>query len=153
MSKSFYSLLLVPVLLSASAWAAEYNYAELQTKNLEEMTSVVRKQQQKVKGYIKDDDTDSAIAALKSAARYVLARPDRDENMVTKVIAPIKTQLKELNAFEKSMDELVQQAIDGIKDDNVKPVDRATYYFVLMNFMSEFKPDIANNPKIRPIFQ
>ncbi len=153
MSKSFYCLLVVPVLLSAQLWAAEYNYAELQTKSLDEMTSVVTKQQQKVKKYIAEDDTDSAIAALKSAARYVLARPDRDENMVAKVITPIRTQLKELNAFEKSFAEVVQQAIDGLKDDKAKPVDRSTYYFVLINFMAEFKPDLKNNPKIRPIFE
>jgi hypothetical protein len=141
------------VLLSVQSHAAEYTYAELLTKNLDEMTSVVTKQQQKVKKYIKEDDTDSAIAALKSAARYVLARPDRDENMVTKVIAPVRTQLKELNAFEKSMDEVVQKAIDGLKDDNLKVVDRATNYFVLVNFMAEFKPDLTNNPKIKPIYE
>ena len=153
MSKFFCLIAILSVLLSTRSEAAEYNYAELQTKSLEEMTAVVTKQQKKARNYVKEDDLDSAIAALKSASRYVLARPDRDENMVAKVIAPLRSQLKELNAFENTFDEIVSEAVNGLKDDKAKVVDRATYYYILLNFMAEFRPDLKQNPKIRPIYE
>lgn len=153
MSKLFYSLLTLPVLLSTCAFAADYNYAELQTKTLDEMTAVVTKQQQKAKRYLKDDDKDSALVALKSAARYTLARPDRDENMVAKVIGPIRSQLRELSSFEKTFNDLITESIAGLKNEKLKPIDRATHYFVLINFMAEFRPDLKMNPQIRPIYE
>lgn len=153
MSKSFYLIVFVSVLLSIASFGAEYNYAELQTKTLDEMTAVVKKQQQKVQKYLNDDDQDSAVVALKSAARYVLSRPDRDDNMVSKVMAPIRSQLKELNVFEKAMGDVVEQAISGFKNMSSKPVDRGTSYYVLVNFLAEFRPDLKMNPKIRPIYE
>lgn len=132
--------------------ATEYNYAKLQTRSLDDMNAVVRRQIVKAKKFNNEDDTASAIAALQAAAQYTLSRPDRD-NLVSKVIAPIRTELKELNSLETTMQNIVAIAINGLNNKSLKPSDRGTYYFVLINFMSEFKPDLKMNPAMRKAYE
>ncbi len=132
--------------------AGEYNYAKLQTRSLDDMNAVVRRQLQKAKKFTNEDDTNSAVAALQAAAQYTLSRPDRD-NLVSKVIAPVRTELKELNSFETTMQNIVAIAIKGLNNTSLKPSDRGTYYFVLINFMSEFKPDLKMNPQMRKAYE
>lgn len=132
--------------------AGEYNYAKLQTRSLDDMNAVARRQIAKAKKFNNEDDPDSAIAALQAAAQFTLSRPDRD-NAVTKVIAPIRTELKEMNVMEATMHKIVMTSIAGLNNKSLKPSDRATYYFVLINFMSEFKPDLKTNPKMRQSFE
>lgn len=132
--------------------ATEYNYAKLQTRSLDDMNAVVRRQIVKAKKFNNEDDTDSAIAALQAAVQYTLSRPDRD-NLVSKVIAPLRTELKDLNSLETTMQNVVKIAITGLNNKSLKPSDRATYYFVLINFMSEFQPDLKMNPKMRKAYE
>lgn len=169
MSKSFFrftasSVLLFVALACASKPAdqtidrseapegtGEYNYANLQTRSLDDMNAVVQRQIVKAKKFNSEDDPDSAIAALQAAAQYTLSRPDRD-NLVSKVIAPIRTELKDLNALEPTMQKIVNTAIRGLNNKSMRASDRATYYFVLINYMAEFKPDLKISTATRKTY-
>jgi hypothetical protein len=130
---------------------ADFNYAQLQIKDLTEMQAVVNKQIKKADDFSKDNDEVSAVAALRSALQYVFSRPNSD-NMVSALTPPLRSKLRELDAFEKVLDEIVDAAIYKLNDKHMKAGARATSYFVLENFMSECKPETQVNEKIKGIF-
>ncbi len=130
---------------------SDFNYAQLQIKDLNEMQAVVNKQIKKADQFVKEEDDAQAVTALQSALQYILSRPNSD-NMVSQLMPPLRTKLRELESFEVAVGNVVDIAIHKLNDKSYKSRARATQYFVLENFLSEFKPEIAANEKIKKLF-
>jgi hypothetical protein len=136
---------------ASSPKGSDFNYAQLQIKDLNEMQAVVNKQIKKADQFVKDEDDAQAITALQSALQYVLSRPNSD-NMVSQLVPPIRSKLRELEAFEQALNNIVDIALFKINDKKLRPGARATNYFVLENFMSEFKPEVQVNENTKKNF-
>lgn len=128
-------------LLSFSAKAGLlFNYHQLTLKNLDQMNSLV-------KGKIQESKSaySGKAVPLKEALQSVLSRPDSDD-MISKIIDPLKNKLEEEDAYEKVFEELIQEAINALKNTkNFKRDVQVTYAIFLENTLSEFKPDMKEN--------
>lgn len=92
--------------------------------------------QKKIKEYKKE----GAPEILKEAVQAVYSRPN-DDGMVEKVIPPLRTELDENDQWESTIDVLVQEAINALKNPKAfKPVVQNTYVIFLENVISDFKP-------------
>jgi len=153
-------LTLVALVLAAPATSAErFKYNELQIKDYDEMTSMVRERLKKSAKIMKGSDADGdsapdqeSIESLREALLLVLSRPNQD-NMLAKLLPELRKELNTVNAFEDSLDSLAQEAIDGLGNKKLPVIHRSTYWFVLENILSEFKPEIRDKADIKKTFE
>jgi hypothetical protein len=112
-----------------------FTYHKLALKDLDQMNSLVSDK-------IKESKKSSSgkIVPLKEGLQAVLGRPNED-GMVDKVINPLKNELDDHDAWEKTIEELAQEALNALKiPKNFKPDVQVTYAIFLENLIAELKP-------------
>lgn len=112
-----------------------FNYSQLALKDLDQMNDLVN---DKVKESKKVGS--GKVVPLKEALQAVYSRPD-DDDMIEKVVGPLRTQLDEIESWEKSVSQLTDEAIGALKNPRpFKPVVQVTYVIFLENLLAELKP-------------
>lgn len=110
-----------------------FTYAQLTLKDLDQMNEIAKKK-------VKEFKQEGAVEALKEAVQAVYSRPN-DDGMIEKVIGTLRTELDENDQWEVVMDDLVQEAINALKNPkSFKPVVQNTYAIFLENVVADFKP-------------
>lgn len=117
-----------------------YNYSQLSLKDLDQMNDLVTN---KVKESKKASS--GKTVPLKEALQAVYSRPNEDD-MIDKVVAPLRSQLDELDAWEKTVNQLTDEALSVLRHPNAfSPVVQVTYEIFLENLLAEMKPYISTN--------
>ncbi|QLY24798.1 hypothetical protein [Bdellovibrio sp. KM01] len=117
------------------------NYATLATKDLDQMNELVNEKIQE-----SEQLHDEKYVPLKEALQAVFSRPDGTDDMIDKVVGPLRTKLDELDQWENALTILVDEAVDALKHPKgVKPVIQNTYAVFLENFVAESKPYAKSN--------
>lgn len=125
-----------------------FNYSQLALKDLDQMTAVVNEKIRESK-----KTSSGKVVPLKEALQAIYARPNED-GMIEKVVAPLRSKLDELEAWEKTVSQLTDEAIHALKNPRAfKPVVQVTYAIFLENLVSELKPYINQNDFERQIVQ
>lgn len=89
---------------------------------------------------VKEFKKDGSVEILKEAVQAIYSRPN-DDGMVEKVVTPLRNELDENDQWEVTMDQLVQEAINALKNPKAfKPVVQNTYAIFLENVVADFKP-------------
>lgn len=129
----------IVVSLFCGSWVSAqtmYSYTRLALKDLDEMNAIIQ-------GKLNESNNamgESKLPPLREALQAVFARSNEDL-MIEKVITPLKNALDDLEAWESSVDLMVDDAIKGLKDPGkIKPVAQVTYLIMLENVLQEFKP-------------
>jgi endonuclease III len=148
LSKKIFVFILI---WSCMTSAADYSYNKLKMQTFDEMLARVKKHVQTAES-AGDEDSDSAKAELKEALQLIFSRPNSD-NMVSQLVPTVRTPLRNLEAFDSSIDEIVSAALATLKDKKAKPSAKATAHIVLNNIMSEIKPDAKTNAAFGEIFK
>ncbi len=133
--------LLLSILLfitSVSQAGLLLTYHQLALKDLDQMNElVIAKIKESKKSY------SGKIVPLKEALQAVLGRPDED-NMVDKVLSPLKSELEGHDAWEKSLKELATESINALKNSkNFKADVQVTYQVFMENLLAQLKPDLG----------
>lgn len=116
-----------------------FNYSQLALKDLDQMNQLVL---DKVKESKKS--ASGKVVPLKEALQAVYSRPN-DDDMIEKVIAPLRSNLDEQEAWEKTLSQLTDEAINALKNPKAfKPVVQVTYVIFLENLLAEIKPYLKN---------
>lgn len=153
--------MLITLAFSLPAFAADrYKYSELQIKDYDEMSALVKEKVKKaVKIFRETGDAEedappdqAGVEELRSAFHLILARPNQD-NMLAKLMPEVRKELANVNAFEDSLSSLAAEAVEGLRNEKLPTVFRSTYLFVLENIISEFKPEIRDKTDLRKIFE
>ena len=162
-------LLVTSLLFSQTAFSAEFfPYNELLLKDLEQMESLVSKKIKESESSGETSSTDSSgivdvsesstddaadftedsaessspsvnMTPLQEALQAVYSRPNLDD-MIQKVIAPLRTALENVDAWEKTTSSLIDEGLANLKNPKkVKPRVQATYAIMLDNFVNEFR--------------
>lgn len=113
-------------------------YHQLALKDLDQMNElVIAKIKESKKSY------SGKTVPLKEALQAVLGRPNED-NMVDKVLSPLKSELEGHDAWEKSLKELATESINALKNSkNFKPDVQVTYQIFMENLLAQLKPDLG----------
>lgn len=142
-TKQIAKLLIVFSLTSplSNAWAGLlFNYHALTTKDLDQMNKLVA---DKIKESKKSSNGRSV--PLKEALQAVYSRPNNDA-MIEKVAGPLKTQLEDLDVYEKTMKDLTQEAINALKNPkNFKAPVQVTYAYFLENILEQMRSSIQDD--------
>lgn len=110
----------------------EQNYKNLATLDLDQMNDLL---QEKIREYEKNGTTQS----LREALYIVFARPDED-GIVDKLISNVRNPLEEEVQWQNTIETLVRQSVDRMKNNKTKQADQVTAGIILENIISEFKP-------------
>ncbi len=145
--------------LAILPWVFATNYSLLEMQNIGSVTLFVQKkvnEAKKVSIGTRDGSQEAkdreAVLILQNALLIVLARPNKD-NMISKVITPLRWELNGYGAYIKSMSEIVDISVRRLKDRSKKLPIRATYLFVLENIMEELLPEITKSKKIKALYK
>lgn len=112
-----------------------FNYSQLSIKDLDQMNKLVRAKIQESKKSGGDK-----VIPLKEALQAVFSRSNEDF-MIEKLLPQLKNELDEYDAWEKSIDALIKEAIGALKNPRpFKPVVQVTYLVFLENMIAELKP-------------
>lgn len=126
---------LVFVLCQHASAGLLFNYSQLALKDLDQMTALVNDKVREAK-----KTSSGKVVPLKEALQAVYSRPNDDE-MIEKVIAPLRSNLDELESWEKTISQLTDEAINALRNPKAfKPVVQVTYIIFLENLLSEIKP-------------
>ncbi|XGC81505.1 hypothetical protein ACES2L_03280 [Bdellovibrio bacteriovorus] len=141
MKKANFLLTMLSLVFCAQAQAGLlFNYSQLTVKDLDQMNKLV---EDKIKESRKEAGV-GKVVPLKEALQSVYARPNDDE-MIEKTVAPLRAKLDELGAWEKTVSQLTDEAINALKNPKAfKPVVQVTYVVFLENLMAEIKPYISS---------
>lgn len=114
-----------------------YTYNQLTLKDLDQMNALVKNKLKEAKA------ADSGkVVPIKEGLQAVYSRPNSDD-MIDKISPPLRTALDQEDATEKVFSELVQEAINALKNTkNFKKEVQVTYSIFLENVISEFKPSL-----------
>lgn len=111
------------------------NYSQLALKDLDQMAKLI---QTKI-GESRKAGGDKVIP-LKEALQAVYTRPNEDF-MIEKIVTPIRNELEEHDAWEKSLEALVKEALGALKNPKAfSPVVQVSYLVFLENVLAEMKP-------------
>ncbi|WP_374078023.1 hypothetical protein [Bdellovibrio bacteriovorus] len=125
-----------------------FNYSQLALKDLDQMNKMVS---EKVKESKKSGS--GKAVPLKEALQAVYSRPN-DDDMIEKIVAPLRSSLDELESWEKTISQLTDEAINALKNPRAfKPVVQVTYVIFLENLMAEIKPYLKTDGFERKIVE
>lgn len=141
MNKTKTTLAIIITFFSLNSFAGLlYNYSQLSLKDLDQMNDLVTKKVNESK-----KASSGKTVPLKEALQAVYSRPN-DDDMIDKVVAPLRSQLDELDAWEKTVSQLTDEAISVLNHPNAfSPVVQVTYEIFLENLLAEMKPYIATS--------
>lgn len=114
-----------------------HTYNELTLKNLEQMTRLVRGKIAEAK-----KSKSGQTVPLKEGLQAVFSRPNED-GMIEKVMPALKSELDHLKAYEKTVESLVQEALDALNNPmNFKAQAQVTYLLLLENTIAQLRPGL-----------
>ncbi len=115
-----------------------FSYSRLALKDLDQMNKLI-------KDKIKESKKESGdkTMPLREALQAVFSRPNEDF-LIEKVLPPLKNELDELNAWERTVKALLKESIGALTNPKAfKPEAQVTYAIFLENLVSELKPKIG----------
>lgn len=125
-----------------------FTYSQLATKDLDQMNKLVN---DKVRESRKSSS--GKAVPLKEALQAVYSRPNEDD-VIEKIVAPLRSNLDELESWEKTISQLTDEAINALKNPRAfKPVVQVTYVVFLENLMAEMKPYLKGEGFERKILE
>ena len=125
-----------------------FNYSELVTKDLDQMTTLVN-----AKVHESKKSASGKVVPLKEALQAIYSRPN-DDGMIEKIVAPLRSNLDEIESWEKTVSQLTDEAINALRNPKAfKPVVQMTYVIFLENLMAEVKPYIKKEGFERAIVE
>jgi hypothetical protein len=122
---------------TAFAWEGPV-YSDLQLKNHDDMQGLMRSFLQRAEAA---DTTDEALPFLERAFVVLLSRPNYD-NVLGALVDSIKTPLNDAGAYVKVTNDITSAALRTVRDDSLKPAERATALFLLTNLLSDLKSEL-----------
>ncbi|KYG69573.1 hypothetical protein AZI87_10395 [Bdellovibrio bacteriovorus] len=149
MKKANFLLTMIIYVFCAQAHAGLlFNYSQLALKDLDQMNKLVN---DKVKESKKSSS--GKVVPLKEALQAVYSRPN-DDDMIDKIVAPLRSNLDELESWEKTISQLTDEAINALKNPRAfKPVVQTTYVIFLENLLAEVKPYVKSEGFERQIVE
>lgn len=131
------AFLFILILGCAAQAGLLYKYYELQMFEVNKMEDLV-------KGKVKESQKSSSGKSipLREAFQAVYSRPNSD-NMIEKVIGPLKLEMDRQDVWEESIENLVKEAIGALNNSSrFHKTVQGTYIIFLENIISEFQPKI-----------
>jgi hypothetical protein len=116
-----------------------YTYSKLKLLDVDQMGEIV---QDKLRRFKKNGREELIIEALSIS----LSRTNEDA-MAEKLIDTIRYTIESPDILERSLNSVVQNSINKLRDETTAPEDQVTYLIVLENLVSEFKPEFVKQYK------
>ena len=113
----------------------QMSYQKLKLLDLDQMTEIIQQN-------VKAAKNTNSLQPLEEGLEICLSRPDED-GLVEKTISLIKNPLDDNNAWEPTVDALVDKSIAIMTSKDSNPTDQLTAGFILENLIAELKPEFT----------
>lgn len=113
----------------------QQTYKTLKILDLDDMSDLL---------YEKANDykRNNSIQALREGTMIAFARPN-EEVILDKILNIVRNPLEDADEWESTVEQMVGQAVNTIKDSGASATDQVTASVVLVNVLSEFKPQFV----------
>lgn len=108
------------------------SYKSLATLDLDQMNDLIQLK-------LNDYSRQNSLQSLHEGAMIVLARPD-DDGMVEKILPRVRNPLEEEGQWQPTVEALVRQCIETLKNGDATQTDQVTSGVILENLIAELKP-------------
>ncbi|MES2801492.1 MAG: hypothetical protein V4654_03285 [Bdellovibrionota bacterium] len=110
----------------------EHTYKSLKILDLDQMSDLL---------YEKANDykRNNRLQALREGTMIAFARPN-EEVILDKIVSIVRSPLEDADEWEGTVEQMVGQAVQTIRDESAQATDQVTASVVLENVLSEFKP-------------
>ena len=88
--------------------------------------------------------------AVQEALIIALSKPGHD-NTVSRLVQNIQRRTGVYSDFWSVMDNISKKACSGVKSEDRSPLERATYFYILENIISELRPYVENSDPAKNI--
>ena len=125
-----------------------YYYDQLRIKDFTEMRKIVLFYLRTAKGEIKSSKYSamSPFLLIQEALEIAFSRPDTDD-VLFRLKQMISHHAGSFESFDFFLRRLSSSAVEGIKNQNFNPRERATYYFILQNIVHHLSLKKSNENK------
>lgn len=149
MKNIFFTLILLFAFSEVASAKILLTYNKLALRDLDEMNDWIR---MKIKES-KKQPPEGAVVVLKETLLAIYSRPNED-GMIDKVSSAVKNELERMDAYEISVEELISEAIDGLKiSDGLSATEQVTYLVFLENQILEMKPALKKGEFEKKMFE
>lgn len=110
----------------------DQTYKSLKILDLDQMTDLL---------YEKANDykRSNRVQALREGVMVAFSRPNEDV-ILDKIISIVRSPLEDIGEWESTVEQMVGQSVQVLKNDSSSGTDQVTASVVLENVLSEFKP-------------
>lgn len=102
------------------------------------------------KSTAEQSDDEAAQQHLREALKLTFSRPNSD-NMIAKLVPEIRRELLNFGSFESTIDSIVIEALSTVTSRKGTAQHQSTALFVLENVLSEIRPEVKTNAKLRKV--
>lgn len=113
----------------------EHTYKALKILDLDQMSDLLY---EKADDYKKNNRTE----ALREGAIIAFSRPN-EEVILDKIVSIVKAPLEDMGEWNSTVEQMVEQSIQTIKNDAANATAQVTASVILENLLSEFKPQFV----------
>lgn len=110
----------------------DQTYKSLKILDLDQMTDLL---------YEKANDykRSNRVQALREGVMVAFSRPNEDV-ILDKIVSIVRSPLEDIGEWESTVEQMVGQSVQTLKNDSSSGTDQVTASVVLENVLSEFKP-------------
>lgn len=135
-------LIFLSILYLSSPWATtslsagQYNSKILRSKNYTEMRKLIRTYIKQSQSSLSEYGKDAAVFALKTGLKILFMRPDMDDGVKLALLPMIRDEIIQYNPFISVLQDIVEEAITGLKSKNEDIAQQASQLYVIENALS-----------------
>lgn len=138
------------LLASQTLSAANYNYNKLRFMEYNDLRQIKNSAINASRKFQYPQQAEQTLKPLKETLTMLFSRPN-DDNLASSLIGDLESELETLNAFESTIQNIVDDSLKIINDSKMNPETRTTAAICINNLLLEIKPRILKNPNLAKV--
>lgn len=141
---------IISSVISPFCLASNYDYNKLRFMEYNELRQIKNTAVKTSRKFQYPRQAEKSLNPLKETLKMLLSRPN-DDNLVGPLISDIESELVTLNAYEKTLQSIIDESIETINNNKLNPEYRTTAALCIKNLLLENKPKSLGNPEIAKV--
>lgn len=138
------------LLFSNYVFAANYDYNKLRFMEYNELRQIKNGAINTSRKFQYPHQAERVLNPLKEILKMFYARPDSD-NIVSPLLTDLESELETINAYEKTLKEIIDENLSAINDKKLKMEYRVTAALGIKNLLLDIKPKTLKNTKLAKV--
>ncbi len=138
------------IFLVQTVYASSYDYNKLRFMDYNQLRQIKNSAINASRKYSYPRQAELTIKPLKETMTMLLSRPN-DDNLATDLLTDLESELETLNAYEKTLQEIIDERLQVIKNKKLPSDVRTTAALSIKNLLLEIKPKSLGNVELAKV--